>query len=85
MSIGQTLDRLTCSAGRKEGRSIKGNFDGAAVAWSSSQSSLIIAFFPPTPLSPAGCREMREAKVVDKIVRLRRERALAHPMKVSHI
>ena len=47
MSIGQTLDRLTCSAGRKEGRSIKGNFDWAAVAWSSSQSSLIIAFFPP--------------------------------------
>ena len=43
MSIGQTLDRLTCSVGRKEERSL------VARTWSSSQFSLIITLFLPTP------------------------------------
>ena len=61
MSIGRTLDRLTCSAGR----SIRGNFDGAALAGSSSQSPLIIALFPPNspqPVQPNVGRSGRQKK-----------------------
>ena len=75
MSIGQTLDRqtdvLSRKERRKEGRSIRGSFDdaAAAVAWSSSQSSLIIAFFPPQSGRMSGDRG---ENVDDEIFRLRR-------------